>query len=286
MVIYLEHTLKIEQMKNLLAPLMFLLALPGMAQEKNSDTTRINLGEVELIVIKKPKVENTSVSDTIDAAPHTEDDDEQRFVTEGHWNGLDFGPSILMNSSFKSDFTNDPQWKNDPAKSFYWNINFFDRKFNLYKHYVGLTTGFGINFTQIGIKNNEVLKDSPDSLYFVKDTLNNYTKNKLRGTYLQVPLLLEFNTNKNESHSFYFATGVIAGVRVGSAVIQKVDRNGSEKKEKIKGVYGLNSFKLDATARLGYGNWGLFANYALLPLFDTSKTDEVRPFTFGLSYNF
>lgn len=194
-----------------------------------------------------------------------------------------------MNSSFQTSFPTDDIWENDPAKSFYWNINFMDHKFNLYKHHVGLTTGFGVNFTQIGIKNNYILFEktsTSDSLFYAVDSVNQYSKNKLRATYLQIPLLLEFNTNENEDKSFYFALGVIGGVRVGSAIIQKIERDNYDNKQKTKGTYALNPFKADATVRLGYGNWGAFANYALMPLFDTERTSEVYPLTFGLTMNF
>ncbi|TNE54056.1 MAG: hypothetical protein EP338_09200 [Bacteroidetes bacterium] len=268
-------------MKKYIYTLLACYAFTGIAQE--DDTTRVNLGGMEVLVIDKKKDAN----DTIDAAPdHDPDEDEHKLIGEGHWGGIDFGPTILMNSAMKTQFPDQPQWQNDPGKSFYWNINIFDTRLNVYKEYVGITTGFGINFTQIGIKNNEILMESPDSLWFVKDSVNVYSKNKLRGTYLQVPLLIEFNTNKKESKSFYLATGVIGGVRVGSALIQKVDNNGSRKKEKYKGTYGLQAFKADATVRMGYSRWGLFANYALIPLFDTNLTSEAYPLTFGLTYNF
>jgi hypothetical protein len=157
-----------------------------------------------------------------------------------------------------------------------------DHKFNIYKHYVGLTTGFGVNFTQIGISNNQHLRANSDSLWLIPDSVNNFSKNKLRATYLQIPLLLEFNTNADEDKSFYVATGVIGGIRVGSAVIQKLDGD----KDKFKGTYGLNPFKCDATVRIGYAGWGAFANYALLPLFDTDVTAEAFPLTFGISKTF
>lgn len=271
-------------MKRILFLSLSLIGIYAQAQQTTQiDTTRFNMGENEVIIVSRKKIADTlnSPMDTIDAAP---DDDD--FEKEGHWGGLDFGPSIMMNSSFESKFPDNPQWQNDPAKSFYWNINIFDRKFRLYKEYIGLTTGFGVNFTQIGIKNNQLLKDNADSLWFVQDTVNDYSKNKLRAVYLQVPLLLEFNTKDDHDHSFYFATGLIGGVRVGSAVIQKIDRDKYENKEKVKGTYALNAFKLDATVRMGYGSWGLFANYALMPLFDTAKTSTVYPFTFGATYNF
>ena len=272
-------------MKRIIYLGLSLIAIYGQAQETAArDTTKFNMGETEVLIIVNKKGIDVVPMDTIDAAPNIKEDDKPGH--EGHWGGIDFGPTILMNSSFQSKFPNDPEWQNDPAKSFYWNINVYDHRFNLYKEHIGITTGFGINFTQVGIKNNKILMENSDSLWFVKDSLNDYSKNKLRGTYLQVPLLLEFNTNANEDRSFYFATGLIAGVRVGSAVIQKINRDHYENKEKFKGTYGLNPFKLDATIRMGYGHWGLFANYALMPLFDTAKTSEVYPLTFGATMNF
>lgn len=279
-------------MKTIIITAFVLSSLMTFAQteeEKETDTTRFNMGETEVIIInKKGKMDpNTTPSDTVDASPDPEDED--RPSHDGRWAGIDFGVTMLMNPSFQPSFPNDPIWENDPAKSFYWNINIMDHRFNIYKNYVGITTGFGINWTQIGIKDDYLLfekSSTSDSLYYVKDSVNHYSKNKLRGTYLQIPLILEFNTNEDQDESFYFAVGVIGGVRVGSAIIQKIDRDNFDNKQKVKGTYALNPFKVDATVRMGYGNWGLFANYALIPLFDTDKTSEAYPLTFGLSMNF
>jgi hypothetical protein len=279
-------------MKTIIITAFVLSSLMTFAQteeEKETDTTRFNMGETEVIIInKKGKMDpNTTPSDTVDASPDPEDED--RPSHDGRWAGIDFGVTMLMNPSFQPSFPNDPIWENDPAKSFYWNINIMDHRFNIYKNYVGITTGFGINWTQIGIKDDYLLfekSSTSDSLYYVKDSVNHYSKNKLRGTYLQIPLILEFNTNEDQDESFYFAVGVIGGVRVGSAIIQKIDRDNFDNKQKVKGTYALNPFKVDATVRMGYGNWGLFANYALIPLFDTDKTSEAYPLTFGLSRNF
>ncbi len=275
-------------MKKVILSAFVLSGLLTFAQEKEKDTTRLNLGETEVLIINTKKGNvivdgNTNPSDTIDASPDEDEDDNNH---EGHWGGIDFGATMLLNSAMKSSFPNDKFLENDPGKSFYWNINIMDRKFNIYKHYVGLTTGFGVNFTQVGIKNDYILNDNYDSLWLVKDTVNHYSKNKLRATYLQIPLLLEFNTNADEDKSFYFAAGLIGGVRVGSALIQKVDREDFENKQKTKGTYSLNPFKVDATVRMGYGDWGLFATYALMPLFDTAKVSEALPLTFGLTMNF
>ena len=103
---------------------------------------------------------------------------------------------------------------------------------------------------------------------------------------MTVPVLIEFCSNANEDNSFYLAAGVVGGVRIASRVKRVGEFDGKEFEENEKGSYGLNSFKLDGTVRIGYGSWGAFATYSLLPLFDTEKTTEVYPLTFGLSLNF
>ena len=42
---------------------------------------------------------------------------------------------------------------------------------------------------------------------------------------------------------------------------------------------------MDASLRVGADDFGFFANYALLPLFDMSDA-KVRPVSFGFSINF
>ena len=247
-----------------------MFCLPTFAQEE-SDTTRFNIKNKEIIIVEVDGDETT---------------EPKKKHSEAHWAGVDFGVSILMNPNFETSFPNDSHWQNDAAKSTVWNLNIAEYKFNVAKHYFGITTGLGFNFTSVALKNNYVLVDSPDSLYAYMDTVNNYTKNKLKAAYLTVPLLLEFNTNADSDKSFYLATGVVGGLRLTSKTKRKGEINGNTFTDKDKGTYSLNPFKLDAAVRLGYRDFGIFANYSLLPLFDTGKTSEVYPLTFGLSLNF
>lgn len=240
-------------------------------EKKDSDTTRINLKNKEVIIIEK--------DDTVTIF-------NSKKKSQAHWAGVDFGFSILMNSSFDNSFSDYPYWKNDPAKSAVWNLNLFDYKFNIAKHYFGLTTGLGFSFASVGFRDNYIINNTPDTLNAFIDTLNNYTKNKLNATYLTVPLLLEFNTNAKFSKSFYFSAGVVGGVRIGSSLKRKGEIAGEKFVQKVKGTQGLNAFKLDALVRVGYSHWGAFASYSLLPLFDEDKTVAVYPLTFGLSFTF
>ena len=250
-------------------------------EEKKADTTRINLGGTELIIIDKKGGSEEVTEIDIDE----EDPIEKEPGRNAHWAGVDFGFSVLLNDQMQGKFPNNPYWQNDAAKSQTWNLNLLEHKFKIAQNYVGITTGLGFSFTSLAFRDNYLLQSNADTLYAINDSLV-YSKNKLKASYLTVPLLLEFNTSNDEDKAFYLAAGVVGGVRIGSKVKRVGEIDGRDFKEKIKGTYGLSSFKVDAALRMGYANWGVFANYSLMPLFDTEKTVEVYPLTFGLSYNF
>lgn len=282
----------------LLAALLF--AVPVFAQEEvetetqeetvvfeeegsgKADTTRMNVGNSEFIIITK----SDSKSDDDMDLEFDEDEPKRKNKSEAHWSGIDFGVTMLMNENFENNFANNPYWNNDAARSQVWNLNLLEHKFNFGTPYVGLTTGLGFSFTSVAFRDNYLVQSTADTVFAVMDTVNTYSKNKLKASYLTVPLMLEFNTSADEDRSFYLAAGVVGGVRLTSKLKRNGEYSGMEFEERIKGNYNLNSFKLDAAARLGYGNWGVFANYSLLPLFDDGKTVEVYPLTFGLSLNF
>lgn len=253
--------------------------------EGEPDTTRVNVGNREVLIITRGGEEDFDL-DFDEDEDGDEDKSRKSKKSEAHWAGVDFGFSMLMNENFNTDFPNHPYWKNDAARSQVWNLNIMEHKFNFGTPYVGLTTGLGFSFTSVAFRDNYLLTSTADTLFATVDSLNTYSKNKLKASYLTVPLLLEFNTNANSSKSFYIAAGVVGGVRLTSKVKRKGEFDGKEFEQKLKGTYGLNSFKLDAAARIGYGDWGVFANYSLLPLFENGKTAEVYPLTFGLSLNF
>lgn len=255
---------------------LFFVAVTFAQNNNKKDTTRINLGETEIIVISH---ENDNVLDTIDAAPL----EGEKEKVKAHWAGLDMGFTALMNPSFGTAFSEHPYWQNDPGRSMTWNLNLFEHKFG---KTVGFTTGMGFSFTQTAFKDNYLLVYTSDTLFAEIDSVNTYTKNKLRATYLTVPLLLDICSVKKGGDGFYLAAGFVGGVRISSRIKRIGELNGKEFRQELKGVFGLNAFRLDATVRTGYDNWGAFASYNLLPLFETTKTVAVYPLTVGLTLNF
>jgi hypothetical protein len=131
-------------------------------------------------------------------------------------------------------------------------------------------------------ENNTILVPFKDSIQVVDNNIS-YTKNMLKASYLTIPLLLQFNTFPKHSKSFHIAVGGQLGIRMGSRSKQVYDVDGSKKRDIYKSNYNLNPFQYGLTARMGYGNFNVFANYNLSELFKKNKGPEVYPFQIGLT---
>jgi len=254
---------------------------PMEPSEAELDTMRMKFGKTQVVIISSSEDELE-----VNVEGGEEEEPKSNRKSEAHWSGLDFGFMMLMDENMENDFSDNPYWKNDAARSQVWNLNLFEHKFNFGTPYVGLTTGLGFSWKSVAFKNDYIIQSTADSTFALIDTVNQYSKNKLKASYLTVPLMLEFNTSADEDKSFYLAAGVVGGVRLTSKTKRQGEFEGKEFKEKVKGQYNLNPFQLDAAVRVGYSNWGVFANYSLLPLFEQGTTVDIYPLTFGLSLNF
>jgi hypothetical protein len=148
---------------------------------------------------------------------------------------------------------------------------------------VKLITGFGFDYHSYALANRTIL--GPDSSFTwgeIDSSKVNYVKNKFRTTYLQVPLLLEFNTNNNPEKTFHIAFGVIGEYLIASRTKQVVELNKYEITRVRKDTYNLAPFAAKAHVNMGYRGWTLFAEYSLTPLFESGKGPELYPFTAGI----
>ncbi len=125
-----------------------------------------------------------------------------------------------------------------------------------------------------GLKNNVDISTADSSAIYgmiLDDTIRDYSKNKLRASYINIPLMLEFNTSDDNDKSFHVAAGVVGGWKMGSITKQKWEDDNEKYQARRKSDFNLNPFTLDATARIGYKNLTVFATYGLTPLFQKDK---------------
>jgi len=209
----------------------------------------------------------------------------------GHWAGFELGLNNYVDKNNNFDL---PVYANgqkasfmdlNPTHSWAFALNFLEYNIPLIKKYVGLTTGMGLEWNGYYFKNNVKLTERNDSIVGI-DPGNgiSYAKNKLRTTYLNIPLIFEIQIPTGENHRmFYIAAGVVGGVRLWSSMRYLYSKDGYSYDEVADGDYQLNTFRYGFTARIGYGALKLFANYEVTPLFKTGNGPELHPVTIGLT---
>jgi hypothetical protein len=226
----------------------------------------------------------------------------------GHWAGFELGFSGYLTPDFDMNFNPDYPYMNmNTARSITVNINPFELNVNIYKNKIGFTTGLGFQTSNYYFTGNYVMLQDSSALvaYKVQDQSGNYVSmkvNKLVVSYLNLPLLFEYQTNRyRHLNSFHVSLGVIAGVRIGSYTKQQYEDEGEsyylvdEKGNKIasfdvehhsvndRGPYHLNPFKVDAAFRVGWSHLNIFANYSITQMFQKNQGPELYPFAVGLT---
>ena len=244
--------------------------------DNGGDTTRIKLGKKTIVIIEDDDDEERG------------DDDERGDRTrEGHWAGFGINTNGFLNADGKIA-TGDAAGflELDHARSIGFNFNLVEKRFPIFREYVGLTTGLGIQWNRFALKNNVDVMVSADSTYGVENTTVDYKKNVLRSTYLQIPLLLEITTNKDNDKAWHISAGVVGGIRIGSSLKTKWEDAGKTNKDRVKSNYNLNPFEAHATAIVGYGDISLYVNYGLTQVFEKDKGPNYAPVSAGILVNF
>jgi len=273
------------------------LSLNSVAQDKITEATSFSVSpdlilsgdtitpspDKEVVRIGKKDAENSEQDKDVaviwDKDKHKKDRSD-RF--NGHWEGVEFGfngfdkPDYSMYTSSPQDFMALNQ-----GKSAEFNFNFYELNIGLAKSYVGLVSGMGLSFNSYRFDNPFTLERGANRTEPLPLDPENLAKTKLAVSYLNVPLLLEFQipVNHNEGRLFINA-GLVGGVKIGSHTKVKYGDN----KDKVRSGFNMNSFKYAATARIGYKDVSLFATYSLTPLFQTGKGPELTPFSIGISF--
>jgi len=244
-------------------------------QQKTLDTAIVRIGKKDVRII-----DHENGTEILWGKGKHHKDDSSKF--RGHWEGIEFGfnafdkPDYSMYRAADKDFMSLNQ-----GKSLEFDFNFYELNIGLCKNYVGLVSGMGLSFNNYRFENSYTLQKGQLMTEPVSLNPENLSKTKLAITYLNVPLLLEFQIPVNHNEGRLFVNGgIIGGVKIGSHTKVKY----GDKKDKDRSGFNLNSFKYEATARIGYKDICLFANYSLTPLFQSGKGPELTPFTIGISF--
>jgi hypothetical protein len=206
----------------------------------------------------------------------------------GHWAGFELG----INTFHTTDYSlyNNTEYKDweffdlNYGKSLTFNMNFAEFAFSNQRKTVGFLTGLGFSFVDYRFDQDITVGKTPVTGKLIPIELDSeldVIKSKLNVSYLTAPLILEIATPLKLSHQrMTIAAGVIGGINIGSHT--KIKYKGSKDKE--RGNFNINPFKYELTGRLGFGEFCVFANYSMSPLFKNNKGPELYPLVIGISF--
>lgn len=251
---------------------------PGDASSRSGDTTKVKVGDSSVMIIKG---EDDDDKDEHKKKNKNHDEDEFK-----HWSGIDIGVNGFLNADNKLGVSESFKFLElDYARSITWSLNLMEKDIHIYKNYVNLVTGLGFQFDQYGFKNNTTLDPNSSYISASYDSID-YRKNRLRTSWVNIPLLVEFNTSNNPDKAFHLAGGMTFGYRMHAKTKQEFTIDNREYEVVTKDDYNLAPFRYSATVRAGYGDFTIFANYALSTLFEKDKGPKLYPFSAGVALTF
>jgi Outer membrane protein beta-barrel domain len=185
---------------------------------------------------------------------------------------------------------NENDFKLRAGKSVNVNIWFFMQRLKLGTPHVNLKYGVGLELNNYRYKSSVSYKEGgavpytagtqTNAPFIFRDSVA-FSKNKLAADYLTVPLMLNFNSNPgSKKKGISFSAGVSAGYLYGQRNKQKSDGRG---KDKNRGDYDLNRFKLSYVAELGLGSIRFYGSYSPKSFYEHNL--DMKPYTFGLRFS-
>jgi len=158
------------------------------------------------------------------------------------------------------------------------NLHAFRQRLPIIKDNLGFEYGLTIAWKQYRFANDfRILEDTIP--FTIEDDGTSYKKNKLKTTFLEIPLMLTLSPT-NGRNPFYLSAGVYGGVLLGAKQKLK-DDNGN--KTKIKDDFNLNKFRYGVVGRIGFGPFAVYAQMSMTELFKAGQGPELTPFNVGIS---
>ena len=176
------------------------------------------------------------------------------------------------------------------GKSININIWLFMQKYALVKNNVNLKYGLGLELNNyrfrspISFKQNGTIPYSGGQQtiapFVFKDSIS-FSKNKLAADYLTVPLMLNLATTKKPGKANLSAS---FGISAGYLYSQRNKQISTEKgKQKNKGEYDMEKFKISYIGEIGLGPVRLYGSYSPKSIFERSL--DIKPFNIGVRFS-
>ena len=248
-----------------------------------SDSTRtIKVGKVKVVINPNTDDVEVEIDEEVDAngegnSTVVVNTDKKLDNVKTRWLLLDLGVSTYLDNDF--NYNVPENLEQNIGKSTNVNLHLFRQRLNLINHNLNLMYGLTFEFNNYKFENNVTLLPKKDYLTF-EEIEEPIKKTKLANTYLNLPVMLNFETNPyNLKRSFRINAGGFAGYLLEAHTKIKYS---TDKKVKDRDDFNLSKFKYGVTSQIGYGWFNIYANYALSEMFADGEGPVLHPFNFGI----
>jgi hypothetical protein len=297
---------------NRLFILLGCLCVINVAQAQNDsvktdvkkDTTRITLGNKEIKIIetdegtdikvrKRPENrESRNFSEDKDKSDNFNDDKKHRSgYFHGHFDAIEFGYNGFLNSNHEMSLTGSDKFMSlntNPTRSMNIGINFCQVNQAIFGRSFGLVTGLRFEFNNYFFENNNsIAKDDAGNIAPVYYDPIQVDKSKLTLLYFTIPVMFEFQLPANGfKHRLWISGGITGSIKLDSHTKVVYHENGKKQKDKNHDDFNINVLRYGFTARAGYSDFFVFANYYPTQLFEKDKGPELYQFSVGVGFHF
>ena len=162
--------------------------------------------------------------------------------------------------------------------------------FPIKKSRLSFATGLGVNVNVIYLDLQQISNTDTAAAYnqvrFVSNPANDsitLKRSKFVTTYIQAPFELRYYSNTlNRNKGFKAAAGLQIGTLLGADAKTLASVGGTNVKFKTDTKRYVSPWNFAATARIGWGNFSLFASYNLTNVFKTNEGPAITPATAGI----
>ena len=162
-------------------------------------------------------------------------------------------------------------------------IAFYYTKRKAFSSKLSLNYGIGLGLEKMSLGDSATLFSN----VLVNDTLNsvmigpnpqNFSKNKLATTYLDIPVEIRFHPmGTQDGEGLFLGVGGIVGLRLNAHTKWKYDNNGETVRDKVTGKFNLNSIRYGYQIRAGFRGVHFFYKRYVSPVFNDAFDDGFDP---------
>jgi hypothetical protein len=169
------------------------------------------------------------------------------------------------------------------TRTFGYSFNgYFCYDFPIKNSKFSFAAGIGIATSVIYLNQQVILDTGTSTAQFEPDTTH-YKHYKLVTTYISAPFELRYFSNMdNRNVGFKAAIGLKIGTLLGGGTRGLTSIDGTKVKYKTDTKRFLSPWDFAATARIGWGNFSLFASYNLTNVFKVNEGPLITPAALGI----